>query len=71
MNTTVTAFLVGAVAGAALVTFMQTPAFRKSSRKMHLLSLNPSRRMQRMPLPKQSIRLLRPLPPQTKLCSPS
>ena len=34
MNKTVTAFLVGAVAGAALVTFMQTPVFRKGASKL-------------------------------------
>ena len=34
MNKTVTAFLVGAVAGAALVTFMQTPAFRKGASRL-------------------------------------
>lgn len=34
MNKTVTAFLVGAVAGAALVTFMRTPAFRKGASKL-------------------------------------
>ena len=34
MNKTVTAFLVGAVAGAALVTFMRTPAFRKGASRL-------------------------------------
>ena len=34
MNKTVTAFLVGSVAGAALVTFMRTPAFRKGASRL-------------------------------------
>ena len=34
MNKTVTAFLVGAVAGAALVTFMRTPPFRKGASRL-------------------------------------